>query len=130
MFLERFSSETHALLRIVAGFLFLCHGMQKLFSFPTAAPPEAPPAILYTAGPIELLGGLLIMIGLFTRWAAFLCSGTMAVAYFMVHQPMRLLPIQNRGELAALYCWAFLLIAASGDGVWSLARRRAGAQAS
>jgi putative oxidoreductase len=114
--LGRYSDTIYALLRIVAGFLFACHGAQKVLGLFGGAPPEAPPFIIWTAGPIELVGGLLIMIGLFTSWAAFLCSGTMAVAYFMAHQPQGLLPIQNHGELAALYAFVFLYIAARGSG--------------
>ena len=82
-----------------------------------------PAALLYTAGGIELVGGALICIGLQTSLAAFLCSGMMAVAYFTVHQPMGLLPIQNHGELAALYAFLFLLIASRGDGIWSVGSR-------
>src|SRR4029450_12038431 len=74
-FMRPYESQTYALLRIVAGFLFLWHGMQKLFSFPSAMPPGVPAFIIWIGGPIELFGGILIMIGLFTRWAAFLASG-------------------------------------------------------
>lgn len=129
-FLDTYREQIYALTRIVVGFLFSLHGAQKLFGVLGGTSGEMPAPLLYSAGAIELFGGTLVALGLFTRPAAFLCSGTMAVAYFMVHQPMGLLPIQNRGELAALYCWAFLLIAASGDGVWSLGRRREGEQAS
>ena len=77
-FMTAFGSQTHAVLRIVAGLLFLSHGCQKLFGFPSAPPPGVPPFVLYVAGPIELVGGTLVMIGLFTRWSAFVCSGLMA----------------------------------------------------
>lgn len=117
-FMRRFNSETYALLRIVAGLLFLWHGTQKLFSFPQAAP-DAPAFILYVAGSIELIGGALVAVGLFTRWAAFICSGLMAAAYWMAHGPKHLLPVLNGGELAALYCFVFLFIAANGAGIWS-----------
>ena len=118
-FMRRFDSETYALMRIVTGFLFLWHGSQKLFSFPQAAP-DAPAFILYVAGPIEFIGGLLVAVGLFTRWAAFFCSGLMAFAYWMAHGPRHILPLLNEGELAALYCFVFLFISAHGAGKWSM----------
>jgi putative oxidoreductase len=77
-------------------------------------------SLFWVGGLIELVAGLLIAIGLFTSWAAFLASGEMAVAYFMVHQPQGTWPIQNQGELAALYCFAFLYMAARGSGIWSV----------
>jgi putative oxidoreductase len=119
-FMRSYESQTYAPLRIVAGFLFLWHGMQKLFGFPGEMPAGAPAFVIWTAGPIELFGGALVMIGLFTRWAAFLCSGLMAFAYWMAHGTQALLPIVNRGELAVLYCFVFLFIAARGPGAWSL----------
>jgi putative oxidoreductase len=125
-FMRGFESQTHALLRIVAGLLFLWHGASKLFSFPTPAPAEAPSFVIFVAGPIELVGGTLVMIGLFTRWAAFLCSGLMAAAYFMAHAFNALFPIQNQGELAVLYCFVFLYIAAKGPGIWSVDGSRGG----
>ena len=87
---------------------------------PTAPPAEAPPFVLYVAGPIELVGGLLLIAGLFTRWTAFICSGLMAAAYWMAHGLNHALPILNRGELAALYCFVFLYIAANGAGPFSI----------
>ena len=119
-FMRPYESQTYALFRIVVGFLFLCHGMQKLFGFPGTMPPGIPPFVIYIGGPIELVGGFLVMIGLFTRWAAFIASGEMAVAYWMAHGPRALLPIVNQGELAVLYCFAFLFIAARGAGIWSV----------
>jgi putative oxidoreductase len=126
-FLDRLAPQTWALFRIVTGLLFLWHGASKLFGFPQAAP-DAPAFILYVAGPIELVGGILVMIGLFTRPAAFLCSGLMACAYWMAHGSKALFPLLNGGELAALYCFAFLCISAQGAGIWSLdaARRSDG----
>jgi putative oxidoreductase len=119
-FMRPYESQTYALFRIVVGFLFLCHGMQKLFGFPGTMPPGAPAFIVYIGGSIELIGGILVMIGLFTRWAAFISSGEMAVAYWMAHGPRALLPIVNQGELAVVYCFAFLFIAARGAGIWSV----------
>ena len=119
-FMRPYEAHTYALMRIVTGLLFLWHGSQKLFGFPKEASADAPVYITYVAGPIELVGGILVMIGLFTRWAAFLCSGTMAVAYWLVHGTQHLFPLLNRGELAALYCFVFLYIAARGGGLWSL----------
>lgn len=119
-FMKPYSEQTYALYRIVIGLLFLWHGTQKLFGFPGEAPAEAPALILYVAGPIELVGGVLVMIGLFTRWAAFICSGLMAAAYWMAHGTKALFPIDNGGELAILYCFGFLLVSAHGAGIWSV----------
>ena len=119
-FASRFQSEAYALLRIVAGFLFSWHGVQKLFGFPAAPPPDTPGFVTFVAGPIELAGGALVMLGLLTRPAAFLCSGLMACAYWMAHGTAHPLPLLNRGELAALYCFVFLFIAARGCGIWSI----------
>ena len=115
---ERYAPQVYALFRIVAGFLFMFHGLQKLMGMfgGTVMPTGSMPWI---AGVIELVGGILILIGLLTRLAAFICSGEMAAAYFMVHQPKGTWPIENAGELAALYCFAFLYIAARGAGIWS-----------
>jgi len=118
-FLRPFESQVYAAFRIVTGLLFLWHGTQKLFGFP-APSPEAPAFVIYVAGSIELVGGVLVMIGLFAGWAAFLCSGLMAAAYWMAHGTQGLFPLNNGGELAALYCFAFLLIAARGSGIWSV----------
>jgi len=118
-FMKKFTGETHALMRIVTGFLFLWHGSQKLVGFPVAAP-DAPAFVISIAGPIELIGGVCVMIGLFTRWAAFLCSGLMAFAYWLGHGTKGLLPLLNGGELAALYCFVFLFLAAHGAGIWSV----------
>lgn len=118
-FMSFFNSQGYALMRIVTGFLFLWHGSQKLFDFPGGMPPGVPAFITYIAGPIELIGGVLVMIGLCTRYAAFLASGLMAAAYWMAHGMKALLPLQNNGELAALYCFVFLFIATQGGGIWS-----------
>ena len=124
MFMQALTTQTYALMRIVVGLLFLCHGTQKLFGFPVPPPGEAPLFIVVVAGSIEFLGGLLILVGLFTRWTAFVCSGLMAVAYWMAHGTKALLPLANGGELAVLYCFVFLVIAAQGAGVWSLDANR------
>lgn len=116
----------YALMRIVVGLLFLCHGLSKLVHFPTAPPPGMPPLMGYTAGLIELVCGVLVALGLFTPWAAFVASGEMAVAYFTAHLPRGLVPLANGGELAVLYSFVFLFIAAYGAGSWSLDARRAG----
>lgn len=116
-----YSAYAYALLRIVAGLMFAMHGSQKLLGFPGGDGSTMPlMSLMGLAGIIELVGGLLITIGLFTRGAAFLASGTMAVAYFMAHAPKGALPIVNEGELAVLYCFVFLFIAAHGAGIWSL----------
>jgi len=124
MFMQAYTSQTYALLRIMTGLLFIWHGLHKLFSFPAVPHLDAmgkPPLfIVAIAGPIELIGGLLVMVGLFTRWAAFLCSGLMAVAYWMAHGTRAFLPIVNMGETAILFCFAFLFISANGGGIWSM----------
>jgi putative oxidoreductase len=119
-FLDRYQEHTYALLRMVTGFLFIWHGTQKLFGFPLPAREGVPAFVTWGAGGIELVGGILVMIGLFTRPAAFISSGTMAFAYWLAHGTQALLPINNGGELAALYCFAFLAIAARGAGILSI----------
>jgi putative oxidoreductase len=124
-FMKPYQAQTYAALRIMAGLMIAFHGSQKLFGMPGEVPASAPAFVLYVAGPIELVGGLLIAIGLLTRWAAFLCSGLMAAAYWMAHGTNHLLPILNGGELAALYCFVFLFIAANGSGIMSVDGSRA-----
>jgi putative oxidoreductase len=120
-FLGKFEPYLYSLFRIVVGFLFLWHGSEKLFGFPPMSGGGGmPPFLLYTSGIIELVGGVLVTVGLFTPVAAFLASGEMAFAYWMAHGPHALLPIMNHGELAVLFCFAFLFIAAEGSGLWSL----------
>ena len=111
-----------SVLRIIAGFLFLQHGSQKLFGYPIAPPGGKPPlSSLYgAAGLIEFVGGILIMFGLLTRPVAFLLSGEMAVAYFKVHAPQGFWPTQNGGESAVLYCFLFLYFVFAGPGPWSI----------
>lgn len=113
-----------SVLRIITAFLLIAHGAQKLFGF--LAPPGAPTPPLYSligfAGILEFFGGLLLLIGLFTRPVAFILSGLMAVAYFMVHAPGGFWPLQNKGELAVLYCFVFLFLSVAGGGEWSVDR--------
>jgi putative oxidoreductase len=119
--LGRYYGEIYAIFRIVVGFLFMVHGTQKLFGLPTGQGGGGSlPPLMVTAGVIELIAGILIMIGFYAAIAAFIASGEMAVAYFMSHQPKGALPIQNQGELAALYAFVFLYIAARGSGPWSV----------
>ncbi len=118
-FLQRYTEHTYSAFRIVVGFLFLCHGTQKLFGFPLEFPYPLN-AMSTSAAVIELLAGTLIMVGFYSRYAAFLASGTMAVAYWMVHGLNNPFPIANGGEISAFYCFAFLYIAAKGPGIWSL----------
>ena len=116
------SSQLLSVLRIVAAFLFMVHGSQKLLAFPIAGPqgPVEIASLMGVAGMLELVGGTLLLLGLLTRPIAFLLSGEMAVAYFMQHAPKGFWPMLNGGELAALYSFLFLYIAAAGPGVWSL----------
>ncbi|MPY88233.1 MAG: DoxX family membrane protein [Luteitalea sp.] len=118
--LGKYSEGIYPVLRIVVGFLFLCHGAQKLFGFLGATP--AGNAMMVTAGVIEFFGGLLVAVGFLTSWAAFIASGQMAVAYFMAHAPRGPLPIVNDGEPAALYSFLFLYIASRGSGALSVDR--------
>lgn len=110
-----------SLVRIILAFMFTAHGSQKLFNLPPGkmASPELF-SIVGLAGVLEFGGGVLLLIGLFTRPVAFLLSGTMAVAYFMAHAPQGFLPIVNGGELAVTYCWVFLYLSAAGGGPWSI----------
>ena len=120
--LSAWSPRLLSILRIVSVFLFLLHGTQKLFGIPPS-PRGATVELdsrLGAAGVIELVGGLLILLGLFTRLAAFVCSGEMAFAYFLAHAQRGGLPIQNGGELPVLFCFVFLYLAAAGGGAWSL----------
>jgi putative oxidoreductase len=117
-----------SVLRFIAGFLITAHGAQKLFG--VLVPPDMPAmpgtfslfSIIGVAGVIEFFGGLLVLLGLFTRPAAFILSGMLAVAYFMAHAPGGFWPIMNHGELAVIYCFVFLYLAAAGGGEWSLDR--------
>jgi putative oxidoreductase len=117
--LGRYSPRAFALLRIFAGLMFMMHGTQKLFGWP-GGEKVAHGSLMGLAGVIEVVCGALILIGLFGSIAAFIASGEMAAAYFMAHAGQGFWPIQNRGELAVLYCFLFLYVAAHGSGVWSV----------
>lgn len=122
-FLDKFSGPLLGILRLISALLFLAHGTAKLFGFPAtemfAVPPE-PMTFMWFVGVLETVGGALLAIGLFTRPVAFVLSGMMAVAYWMVHAPQTFYPIQNGGELAIMFCFTFLYIAAAGGGSWSV----------
>jgi putative oxidoreductase len=126
------SPQLLSVLRITSGLLFLEHGTSKLLGVPPAMmhagpAPQLPPLmalLMHSSGPIELIGGILLTIGLFTRLTAFILSGEMAVAYFTVHFPQAFFPMVNKGEIAVLYCFVFLYLAAAGGGPWSLDRLR------
>jgi len=133
--MNRVAGFTHSLLRIVAGLLFIHPGGMKLFGWFGGIPVGVPMTpLLYAAGVIELVGGTLILVGLFTRPAAFICSGEMAFAYFIGHFPSGFWPIQNHGEPAVLFCFIFLFLWGNGAGPISLdhliERRRAGTRTS
>ena len=119
--LNRYSDHLYSLMRLMAGFLFACHGAQKLFGV-LGGPQMIHVPLMLAAGFIEFFGGLLIALGVFTSIAAFIASGEMAVGYFMGHAPHGLWPIRNHGELAVLFCFVFLYIASRGDGTWSARR--------
>jgi putative oxidoreductase len=117
--LGRFAPQFYALLRIVAGLLFACHGAQKLFGV-LGGQQATLTSQFGLAGVIEFGGGLMIAAGVFTGIAAFIASGEMAFAYFQAHAPRATFPIQNGGELAAVYCFLFLYMSARGNGMWSV----------
>jgi putative oxidoreductase len=120
-----------SILRIVVGLLFLEHGLNKFFGFPASALPHHPYVLVSLvpglAGILETVGGVLIILGLFTRPAAFILSGEMAFAYFMAHAPHGFFPLENRGEGAVFYCFVFLYLFVAGGGEWALDRRRGSA---
>lgn len=137
MNLDRYHGPVLALFRIVVGLMFLCHGVAYLFGV-LGGNQGTGQAVEFASWPgwwaalIQLVCGALVLLGLFTRPSAVLASGSMAYAYFVVHQPHALLPLNNGGELAAMYCWAFFLIAILGPGAWALdhfvLRRSSGTQ--
>lgn len=120
-FLKPYTDQLVSVLRIMSGLLFLQHGTTKYLSIPVSPMSGASPATMGgAAGLIELVGGTLIVLGLFTRPVAFILSGTMAVAYFYAHFPKGFFPLLNGGELAVLYCFVFLFLAAAGGGAWGI----------
>jgi putative oxidoreductase len=126
--LERFTPYALAIVRIVVALIFMEHGTQKLLGFPPSSNPMPPAfSLSWFSGAIELVGGVLLLLGLFTRAAAFITSGEMAVAYWMAHAPRNFFPILNGGDAAILYCFVFLLFVFTGPGAWSIdgLRRRA-----
>ncbi|HEY0651380.1 DoxX family protein [Phenylobacterium sp.] len=120
--LATWSPRVLSVLRIITALLFMEHGLMKLFDFPAPQPgvPDPLPMLLVAAAWIEVVGGGLIALGLFTRAAAFLCSGQMAVAYFMAHAPQHWAPALNMGEAAVLYSFVFFYLVFAGPGPWSL----------
>jgi len=118
--LDRLQPYLLSMLRIMVGLLFMQHGLSKLFGFPAGAGFPAFLSLPWFEGCIELIGGGLIVIGLFTRSAAFITSGEMAIGYFMVHAPKSFFPYVNGGNLAVLYCFVFLYLVVSGPGPISL----------
>jgi putative oxidoreductase len=118
--LSRWQPQLLAILRIVVGLLFLEHGLSKFFGVPVPFPVHPLPPLLIAAGAIELIAGVLVTIGLFTRLAAFIASGEMAIAYWTQHFPKSPWPAANMGEGAILFCFIFLYIAAAGAGAWSI----------
>jgi putative oxidoreductase len=119
-----FAPQLKSLLRMVAGFMFLLAGSSKLFAFPVGMPPDGGTAVfpsqVWLGGALEVVGGILILLGLFTRPVAFVLAGEMAVAYFQFHAPSAFWPTVNGGVAAALYCFVFLYFSAAGAGPWSL----------
>jgi len=122
-FFDKWTPRFLSILRIVAAFMFVAHGTQKLMNAPAQpSGPVSPLSFMGFGGILELFGGVLLLFGLFTRPVAFILSGEMAVAYFVVHAPQGFLPLVNKGELAVLYCFVFLFFAVAGGGEWSLDR--------
>lgn len=125
-FYTKWTPRLLSVLRIIIGFLFMQHGAQKLFGFLAGqgTPARGLLSIVGIAGVLEFFGGLFILLGLFTRPVAFILSGLMAAAYFMAHAPQGFWPLQNRGELAVIYCFVFLYMALAGGGSWGIDRFR------
>lgn len=129
--LDRWSPFALAALRIATSLIFILHGSQKLLGFPAPMQNGGPPllSLFGIAGILELFGGALVLVGLFTRPVAFLLSGQMAVAYWMVHAPRSIYPVLNGGDAAILYCFVFLLFVFTGPGAFALDRIRSGGHA-
>ncbi len=121
---SKYAPHTYAILRIMAGLAFMMHGTQKLLGFPGAVATQPVGSLAWVAGALELVLGAMIAAGLFTSLAAFIACGLMAVAYFMAHAPRGFWPVVNKGELAVIYCFLFLYMAAQGSGIWSLDNMR------
>jgi len=119
---DAWSPQVRSILRIITALLFMEHGLMKLLHFPAAQPgaPDPLPTLLMAAAIIEVVGGALVALGLFTRLAALICSGEMAVAYFMAHGSKTFWPALNGGDAAILFCFVFLYFAAAGPGPWSI----------
>src|SRR5271166_4299292 len=118
--LDRWAPQVLSILRIVVALLFLEHGSSKLFGFPQPMPTPAIFSMIWFAGVIELAGGVLVTLGLFTRAAAFIMSGEMAIAYFLAHAPRSFFPLLNGGDAAVLYCFVFFYLVFAGPGPWSI----------
>jgi putative oxidoreductase len=119
-FLDRYASPILGFTRIITGLLFLEHGLMKLVGFPAAMGAGPLPPLMLAAGIIEVVGGILVALGFFSRIAAFICSGQMAVAYFMVHAAKGIYPALNGGDGAILFCFIFLYLAAAGPGSFAI----------
>jgi putative oxidoreductase len=118
---SRWIAKALAVLRIVTALLFLQHGTGKILGLPMSSMAFPPPwTLFWMAGWLELIGSLMLLVGLFTRPVAFLLAGEMAIAYWMIHAPVSFFPIINRGETAILFCFIFLLFVATGPGTWSV----------
>lgn len=128
-YIGSYAPYLYAILRIVAGLMFAMHGTQKLFGWPGGQDTVDLASLMGLAGIIELVGGLMIVFGFFTGYAAFIASGEMAVAFFMAHAPQGWNPLLNDGETAVLYCFLFLYMAARGSGPWSIDAGRKGTTA-
>lgn len=121
--LSTYAPQALAVLRIVTALLFIEHGTQKLLGFPASDMQPPLMSLFGVAGLIEVIGGLLILIGFFTRPAALIASGSMAIAYWMVHAPMNTFPVNNGGDGAILFCFVFLYLVFAGPGAWSVNKR-------
>ncbi|CVI57266.1 DoxX family protein [Agrobacterium leguminum] len=123
--LSRYRPQALGALRIMTALLFMAHGTQKLFGFPASQMEGSLPTLMLVAALLEFVGGILVLIGLFTRPVAFILSGQMAVAYFMAHAPSNFFPTLNGGDAAILFCFIFLYLFVAGPGAFSVDERRA-----
>jgi putative oxidoreductase len=124
--LEKWRPQLLALLRIMTALVFMEHGTAKLFHFPVPQPgvPDPLPPLLLAAAIIEVVGGVLVVLGLFTRLAAFIMAGEIAIGYFLFHFPQSFWPVVNQGDAAILFCFVFLYISSAGPGSWSIDKAR------